>query len=140
MSHRPERRRQRIAAVLRSAIALLIVASPAGADPALDYMLQCQGCHMADGSGSPGSVPDLRQSLGRLVERPEGRAFLIRVPGSAQSPLSDQKLAEVLTWMVRRFGGAAVSRQFRPFTAQEVSQHRRPLLDVASARRRLLRE
>ncbi len=131
-------RRGLIAAVLLGASALGVPVSPAGADPALDYMLQCQGCHMRDGSGSPGSVPDLRQSLGRLVQLPEGRTFLIRVPGSAQSPLSDQRLAEVLTWMVRRFGPVEVSERFRPFTAQEVAQHRRPLLDVATIRRRLL--
>ena len=89
---------------------------------------------MADGSGSPGSVPDLRGYLGLYLGVQGGREFLISVPGSAQSPLSNSELAEVLNWMIRQFGPAQVSASFTLFTADEVNRHRRPLADVESVR------
>lgn len=93
---------------------------------------------MADGRGLPGSVPDLRGRLGLFVEVQGGREFLISVPGSAQSPLSNLELAEVLNWMIREFGPAKVSIRFAPFTEQEVSRHRRPLADVQPVREALI--
>jgi mono/diheme cytochrome c family protein len=114
-------------------------AAPAAASPQVDYMLQCQGCHLADGSGLPGSVPALRGSVGRFLAVPGGRAYLIRVPGSSQSPLSDAQLAAVLNWIVRRFGPADAAARLEPFSAEEVARHRRPpLADVQSVRRELL--
>ena len=113
-------------------------AEPAHANPRSNYMLQCPGCHMADGSGSLGSVPDLRGRLGLFLGVEGGREFLIRVPGSAQSPLSNSELAEVLNWMIREFGPAQVSESFVRFTAEEIALHRRPLADVAPLRRILM--
>ena len=79
----------------------------------IDYMLECQGCHLPDGSGSSqGSVPSLLDSVGRFVTVPAGRSFLVRVPGSAQSPLDDARLAAVLNWMIRNFGPAQVAAKF----------------------------
>jgi hypothetical protein len=103
-------------------------------------MLQCQGCHGADGSGAPGIVPDLRRQVGRFLQVPGGREYLVRVPGSARSPLGDAPLAEVLNWMLRRFGPADVLAGFVPYSAEEVARLRRtPLLEVQSVRRELLR-
>ena len=113
-------------------------AKPVRANAGNDYMLQCQGCHMADGSGSPGSVPDLRGQLGLFLAVQGGREFLIRVPGSAQSPLSNAQLAEVLNWMVREFGPVAAAASFVPFNAAEVGLHRRPLADVEPVREILM--
>jgi len=121
-----------------TALALGGPAAPAAADPRLDYMLQCQGCHRADGSGSPGGVPDLREHLGDFATMPGGREYLVRVPGSAQSPLSDGELAAVLNWMIRRFGSADAADGFVPFSADEVGRVRRPLADVEAVRRGLL--
>lgn len=120
---------------------LLAVAGPASArDPQIDYMLECQGCHLADGAGAPGAVPDLRGSVGRFLLVPRGRAYLVRVPGAATSRLSDAELAAVLNWMVRRFGPARVTADFAPFTADEVARERsRPLLEVQALREELLR-
>ncbi|MBW2723006.1 MAG: cytochrome c [Deltaproteobacteria bacterium] len=109
-------------------------AQSAHANPHNDYMLQCQGCHMADGSGAAESVPDLRNRLGLFLGVEDGREFLIRVPGSAQSPLSNHELAEVLNWMVRNFGPAEVGASFAPFTEAEVERHRKPLADVEPVR------
>ena len=121
------------------AAALLGLALPAGAGPALDYLLQCQGCHLPDGSGAPGRVPDLRDQIGSFLLVPGGRAYLVRVPGSAQSPLSDAALARVLNWMIAEFGPAAVAGSFEPFTAEEVARHRaEPLVQVETLREELL--
>lgn len=123
------------------AAAWLAAATDAAAEaPRIDYMLHCQGCHLADGSGSPGAVPDLRDDVGRYLRAPGGRAYLVRVPGSAQSPLGDAALAEVLNWMVRRFGPSEVAADFAPFTAAEVAGYRSTRLsDVPAARSALRR-
>jgi hypothetical protein len=103
--------------------------------PQVDYLLQCQGCHRADGGDTPGSVPALRDFVGRFLSVPGGREYLIRVPGSAQSPLDDAELAAVLNWMIERFGPAEVSAAFTPFTAQEITRLRTPpLTEVESVR------
>jgi hypothetical protein len=121
------------AALLAGALAR---AEPAGAgDPQVDYMLECQGCHLGDGSGVPGRVPDLRDSVGRFLTVPGGREYLVRVPGAAQSPLGDAELAGVLNWMIRRFGPAAVAAGFEPYAAPEVGRLRKtPLPEVDSVR------
>ena len=77
-------------------------------------MLHCQGCHRPDGSGVPGAVPDLRGHVSVFLGSPAGRAFLVRVPGSANAPLSDRELAELLNWMVGRFDPAHVPPTSRP--------------------------
>ncbi|MDJ0852713.1 MAG: hypothetical protein QNK04_30455 [Myxococcota bacterium] len=125
-----------------AALAALVLAAVApsaarAGSPHVDYMLECQGCHLPDGAGSPGAVPDLRASLPVLVGTPDGRSYLVRVPGSASSPLSDAALAAVLNWMVANF--AAGVEGFEPFSEQEVaSQRGRPLLHVEALRERLL--
>lgn len=127
---------------LRTALfGVLLAAGAAGAEPArIDYMLQCQGCHRADGTGSPGSVPSLVGTVGLFLAVPGGREYLIRVPGSAQSPLDDTRLAAVLNFMVREFGPADAAATFEPFTPGEVARHRAPpLVDVDGVRVRLLR-
>ena len=115
-----------------------LVAVDALASPHNDYMLQCQGCHQPDGSGSSGSVPDMRDTIGRFLFVPGGREFLVRVPGSAQSPLSNAELAEVLNWMIVAFGPREVAVRFTPFTGDEVARTRRPLADVEPARNALM--
>ena len=116
-------------------------ASPTSAEtPQTQYMLQCQGCHRADGSGSPGAVPSLTGFMGTFLTVPGGREYLVRVPGSAQSPLNNADLARVLNWMIRAFGPAAIAADFEPFRADEVGRFRAsPLTDVDSVRRALIR-
>jgi len=110
-----------------------------GGSAAFDYTLHCQGCHLESGAGTPGSVPALAGSVGRFVRVPGGRDYLVRVPGVAQAPLADGELAEVLNWVLRRFGPPDLPADFVPFTAAEVGRNRhRPLTDVESTRRVLL--
>ena len=120
-------------------VALLLPLASAAADPHVDYMLQCQGCHLHDGGGTPGAVPPLAGSVGRFLAVPGGREFLVRVPGSSQSPLDDARLAAVLNWILVRFDPQALPADFSPFSAEEVARIRRPpLTDVEGERRRLL--
>lgn len=136
---RPARRGLAVA-LLASALA----AQGARADaPALEggrslYVLRCQGCHGPEGAGLAGGVPDLRGALTPFTRSAAGRAYLVRVPGVAQSPLSDAELATVLNWLVAGMGGGADAR-FEPYQAAELGALRaRPLLDVAAARRAVL--
>jgi hypothetical protein len=109
--------------------------------PQIDYMLHCQGCHLPDGGGTGEAVPPLRDFVGRFLTVPGGREFLVRVPGSAQSPLSDAALAAVLNWIVREFGPAAIAADFEPFDSEEVTKLRgEPLAEVDSVRRKLVEQ
>jgi Cytochrome c len=120
-------------------LAALACASVAAADPALDYTLNCQGCHRADGTGTPGSVPALAGSVARFLGVPGGREYLSRVPGVSQAGLDDAALAEVLNWMVDHFDHEHVPAGFVKFTAAEVGPLRKnPLIDPERMRAELL--
>jgi len=97
------------------------------------------GCHTPDGRGEPGRVPSVRDTLVPLASKPAGRRFLIQVPGSAQSRLSDSDLAEVLNWMVDNLSAVPSKRPVQKFTAAEVAAYRhQPLVAVKAERRRLI--
>ena len=104
----------------------------AGAPPASeDYLLHCSACHGPDGTGTPGVTPSLH-GLASLADTPEGRRYLARVPGAAQAPLSDARLARLLNWVLARFGGGAPTP---PYSGAEVGPLRRdPLRDPVAAR------
>jgi mono/diheme cytochrome c family protein len=104
-----------------------------------NYMLNCMGCHLADGSGATGKVPSVRESLLILSRSRAGRRYLVQVPGASESPLSDLELAQVLSWMVRNLSAAPVPADFTDFSVSEVSAYRRfPLVDVRETRAQLL--
>jgi mono/diheme cytochrome c family protein len=127
------RRREVLAAGI-----LLAIAATTSADPRVDYLLHCAGCHLADGRGSPPSVPSLAGPLGRIVSSPEGRDYLARVPGASQAPISDDALAAVLNWVLLEFNRATLPRDFKPLTAGEVAHSRaRVLADPLKLRREL---
>ena len=90
-----------------------------------NYIQFCAGCHQLDGSGSPGvGIPDLRGQLGYFLNSPGGRAFLVQVPGSANSPLSNAELALLLNWMLKVFSPAQVPASFVPYSENEVENLR----------------
>jgi cytochrome c2/mono/diheme cytochrome c family protein len=106
---------------------------------AMNYLLNCQGCHKADGSGQPGYVPDFRESVARFLAIPQGREFLGRVPGASQSLLSDPDRAAVLNWILVTFDSEHVPANFKPYTAAEMAVYRRdPLSQAGTERDRLL--
>ena len=118
------------------------VAAPAFATEAAQaaYMLNCQGCHLEDGRGYPArQVPSFRGQLGKYLRVPGGREFLVRVPGSAQTGLSDAQLAQVLNWMLRTFSPEQLPSDFSAYSASEVHPLRQqPLVNVTQVRRALL--
>lgn len=118
---------RRAAAITVGVVSLLAAAAQANAghyDAAMNYRLNCEGCHKADGSGQPGYVPDFRNSVARFLSTPEGRAYLASVPGTAQSLLTDEERAQVLNWIVRTFDPDHLPADFDPYTAAEAAQWR----------------
>lgn len=113
---------------------LLVLASSAhSATPPVeeDYTLHCSACHGPAGAGVRDRVPSLF-ATGELAARPGGRDYLMRVPGAAQSPLDDARLARLLNWVVLHFGGVETTP---PITADGVGEARqKPLRDPAAAR------
>ena len=103
------------------------------------YMLQCQGCHRPDGTGTLATAPPMTGMVARFLAVPGGREYLARVPGVATAVLSDAQLAELLNWTLYRFDAANVPATFEPYTATEVGALRRhPLRTEAKALRAAL--
>jgi len=106
-----------------------------------NYMLRCQGCHLEDGSGTAEKVPALRNEVGRFLQVPGGREYLIQVPGTSQSPLTDQEVAAVLNWILNKFSSAELPADFEPYTKDEVARYRyEPLANASEVRAGLLRK
>ena len=115
----------------------LAMCSIAAANPEIDYKLNCQGCHLPDGTGFVNKVPSFAL-LGDFLSVPGGREFLVQVPGTSQSLLSDSQAAEVLNWIVENFSDY-VPKDFRHYTAAEVGDLRSiRVLDVLAIRAQLM--
>jgi mono/diheme cytochrome c family protein len=125
---------------LLAASLLLRAAAARAYTPDVDFALNCQGCHRADGTGTPGSVPALADSVARFLAVPGGREYLVQVPGVAQAPLDDAALAAVVNWMLTRFDAQHVPKDFQPYAADEIARLRKsPLVDVEKVRASLLK-
>ena len=124
------------AALLASALAAAAYASPEQ-----DYILFCMGCHGAQAQGVPGKVPPLAGSVALFMRSADGRNYVLRVPGAANSALSDAQLAAVLNWLAERFPPAvAAAPPSAPFTPAEVTELRHtPLADVRERRHEVVR-
>jgi hypothetical protein len=133
-------RRRFLAGTLPIALLLCVVpVSLLAKDPESLYQMECQGCHLSDGGGGLDSIPALTNHVARFLDVDGGREYLLQVPGVALSPLSDQELADVLNWMLRRFGPADAVDRNTPFTVEEVALSRKlPLADVAKRRAELV--
>ena len=110
-----------------------------GYQPVVNYQLHCMGCHLADGSGQPGRVPSIRRTLVLFSQTPEGRDYVARVPGVAQSPLSNEETAALLNWMARNLSDLKLPPGFTDYSAAEIQALRaHPLVTVKPLRARLL--
>lgn len=115
--------------------AFLAAADMAAADPQTDYLLYCRGCHLRNGEAVPkANVPSLHE-LGPLLTTAEGREYIVRVPGVSQNPMSNERLAAVLNWVMQEFNAHALPADYRPFTAAEVSDARVKVLPDPKAHR-----
>jgi mono/diheme cytochrome c family protein len=120
-------------------MAACLLAGAARANPAQDYMLYCMGCHGPGAEGVPGKVPPLAHTLGLYMKTPAGRNYVLRVPGAANSVLSDTELAAVLNWLAVTYSPGESSSDALLFTPEEVAKLRHvPLVSVLAARRELI--
>jgi len=104
-------------------------------------MLYCMGCHGAHAEGVPGKVPPLAHALGLYMRTPTGRNYILRVPGAANSVLSDVQLAAVLNWLAQTFAADELPSTVPLFTPEEVTASRHsPLASVLAARREVIRD
>jgi len=100
------------------------------------YVLHCAGCHQFDGTGSVAhEIPELKGAVGHFLRLPEGRAFLVQVPGTSNSALSDAEIAVMLNWMLPQFSRAEIPPGFEPYTAEEVTRLRDQRLDDVAGTR-----
>ena len=130
--------KRHVLATMLVALAAWTPAARADLSARSNYMIHCQGCHLADGTGHEPDVPSLAQ-LGRFVALDAGRRYLAQVPGASQAPISDRELAAVLNWVLAAFSAGALPADFSGYTEGEVARYRhdRPL-DIMAVRRTLL--
>lgn len=137
--------------MFRPALAFLIglvatagqAAMPGVENPALarqHWILQCQGCHRPDATGTPTTTPTMANLVARFLQVPGGREYLSRVPGVATAALSDKDLTELLNWTLFRFDPAHLPADFKPYGVEEVARLRRQPLrtEANSVRKRLM--
>ena len=104
-----------------------------------NYILNCQGCHLPDGSGSKGNVPKMNDFVGYFLHVPGGREFLVQVPGAAGAPISDQELADVMNWILLNFSKNELPDPFIPYDAEEIAELRKePLIEIHQRREELI--
>lgn len=127
-------------ALAATALSWAAVNPACGYQPVVNYQLHCMGCHLADGSGQPGRVPSIRRTLVLFSQSEEGRDYVARVPGVAQSPLSNEETAALLNWMARNLSDLKLPPGFTDYSAGEIQALRaHPLVIVKPLRARLLR-
>jgi cytochrome c553 len=133
------RRLRMTAATSSILLAALAAAAPASPTAPLSrteqhYILQCQGCHRADGTGNRVNTPPMAGIVARFLAVEGGREYLARVPGVATAALGDADLAALLNWTLLRFDAANVPADFRPYTAAEIGAWRRQPLRTEAPR------
>jgi len=112
--------------LIRAFAALLIfapgvsTAAELGQDNKVAWMLNCQGCHRADGGATGVEVPALSGTVSKFLWVPGGREYLIRVPGVAMAPLDDESIAELTNWMLHEFDEENIPTDFEHYSASEV--------------------
>jgi mono/diheme cytochrome c family protein len=106
------------------------------------FISNCAVCHQPDGKGAPSVYPPLAGSVGRYVALKEGRAYVIDVVsfgmgGKIDSggdsfegdmppwpQLSDQDVADVLTYVLTGLNAKLLPADFKPISADEVKAER----------------
>jgi mono/diheme cytochrome c family protein len=133
------------AAALACALGLGLGAAPAAAGDAgaraqLNYLQHCVGCHGVDGGGAPSKgIPTMRGNLGRFLQVPGGREFIVQVPGVMNTSLADRDIAELMNWLLPRISAATLPPGLRAYSEPEIARLRstRPA-DFPATRRSLV--
>ncbi|MGP0173428.1 cytochrome C [Pseudomonas sp. NCHU5208] len=116
----------------------------AGYSTAVNYQLQCAGCHLGDGTGSKANdTPKMKDFVGNFLKVEGGREFLVRVPGMSQSALNDAQLADLLNWLLREDGmaGKSMPAHYQPYSAEEVARLRKvSMLNLPDTRAHLIEQ
>ncbi len=120
------------------AIAAALVPGTGCADtaaPRANYVLRCAGCHGMEGLGTePGGIPGFPGSIATLAGDDAGRTYMLHVPGVVGASLDDAEIADVLNYILERWGEPGVPA----FSAEEVTRRRaEPVADVVALRSRL---
>ena len=116
--------------MIRELAALLMLspcinaAADSGQDNKVTWMLNCQGCHRADGAATGDAVPAL-SGVAKFLSVPGGREYLIRVPGVAMAPMDDESIAELTNWMLYEFDKENIPQDFERYSANEVGALRK---------------
>jgi mono/diheme cytochrome c family protein len=135
---------------LACAVALAAGAGAARADGHNTFISNCAVCHQPDGKGAPSVYPPLADSVGRYVALKEGRAYMIdvvsfgmggKIDSGGESfegdmppwpQLSDQDVADVLTYVLTGFNAKLLPADFKPISADEVKAERAKQLNAAA--------
>lgn len=126
---------------LLSACVVALCVGAGAVEPAhFNYMVHCQGCHLASGEGIDDRVPPLKNQIARFLGVPGGRAFLVQVPGMSQAHLTPEQKATLLNWLLPRFDPMHQPSDFAPYTAAEVERLQAVKLDDVMAVRHALVE
>jgi mono/diheme cytochrome c family protein len=105
--------------------------------PATTYAANCAGCHGHSGR-TVSEIPTLVDRIGYFARIPEGRAYLVQVPGVAMSAVRDADLAEMLNWLLNTYSAAQLPRDFKAYTAAEVMELRKVTVIPWMRRRELI--
>ena len=135
---------------MRALLALLAMTAAASAEKPgvesetrakMNWMLNCQGCHQPDATGSANGAPSMAGGVARFLSVDGGRAYLTRVPGVAFAGVNDEQLAELLNWTLATFDHDHLPADFTPYTAEEMAAGRaQPLVSEAPVMRAALRK
>jgi hypothetical protein len=137
-----QQKRATLVALLGACASLILTSAAHADDPGQNYILYCMGCHGEHAEGVPGKVPPLANAIGRFMRTTEGRNYLLRVPGAANSVLTDAQLTGVLNWLAQTYDSASLADgTVRLFTSAEVtSQRHQPLASVLAKRTEVIRD
>ena len=128
----------------------LAAATAARAEGHNVFISNCAVCHQPDGKGAPSVYPPLADTVGKYVALKDGRTYIIDVVsfgmgGKIDSggdsfegdmppwpQLSDQEVAEVLTYVLTSLNAKVLPADFKPISPDEVKTERAKQLTSAA--------